>query len=219
MKKTNKRNKRNTKRAVAIPRMANGLGAPKAIVRTLNYSENISMASTLGILNEYLFRANSVYDPNYTGIGHQPYMFDQCAAFFNHYDVLSSTIKITVVPTISNPGVAIVSGVYLADDTSAYTDYGTFIEARRGTYKIIPAAANNTAPVSIKTAFNKKSFYSKSVDQGETTALISANPTEDAFFHIWMQSADKASTSNAVQYNVELTYTVRFFEPKDIPSS
>lgn len=219
MKKKTKRTKRKATTSTAIPRMTAGLGAPKSIVRTLTYSENISLASTLGVLNSYIFRANSVYDPNYTGIGHQPYMFDQCAAFFNHYDVLSSHIKITVVPTISNPGVAVVSGIYLADDLTSYTDYGTFIEAKRGTFKIIPAAANNTAPVTIYSKFNKKSFYSKSVDQGNTTAAVSTSPIEEAYFHIWMQSADKVSTSNAVQYNVEVSYSVRFFEPKDIPSS
>lgn len=48
----------------------------------------------------YRFRGNSLYDPDYTGIGVQPYGFDQlCPTFYNNYNVRGS--KITVYPSVA----------------------------------------------------------------------------------------------------------------------
>jgi len=43
----------------------------------------------------YQFRANSMYDPDYTGSGHQPMFRDEMAAQYNYYTVISSYIKVT----------------------------------------------------------------------------------------------------------------------------
>ncbi len=37
--------------------------------------------------SEYVFRLNSLYDPDLTGTGHQPYGFDQFAALYSRYKV------------------------------------------------------------------------------------------------------------------------------------
>jgi len=128
-------------------------------------------------------------------------------------------MTVHITPYINNTGIATAVGCYLADDATSYTDYNTFIEARRGSSVIIPATATEVKPFSIKSIFNKKKFFGKSVDQGETTSLVTDNPSEIAVFHVWCQSADKSSTGNALMLNVTLDYTARFFEPKDVAAS
>jgi len=208
--------KKRTTRKRRIPRGLSGFAREQ--IRTLSYSDSFTMSNTAGILSEYQFRANSLFDPNLSGTGHQPFGFDQIAQFYNHYDVLSSYIKVTVVSPIGqNPSGAVAVGAYLSDDASAYADWSTYSEAKRGTMRIIaPFFAGKSI---IKSSFNKKKFYSKSVDNGATTALVTNNPAEEVVYHIWQQPLDKTSNTYAFQYTVLQTFKVRFFEPKDIVAS
>jgi len=222
-KRTTKKPRKYARRRAAntiVPRISTSrLGYPRDVVRILHYNDTFTLTSTGGALYEYLFRANSCYDPNLSGTGHQPYGFDQLAAFYNHYDVLSSVANITAVPTTISTGVSTVVGCYIADDSTAYTDYGTYIEARRGTYRITPPTNVGVAPVRFKSIFSAKKFFSRSRDKGETTAIVTANPTEEAIFHVWAQSSDRVSTGNQITFNINISFKVRFFEPKDIPAS
>lgn len=46
--------------------------------------------------SEYAWRLNSLYDPDFTGVGHQPLGFDQMVLFYNNYTVykVNMTVKI-----------------------------------------------------------------------------------------------------------------------------
>lgn len=212
---TTTRKPRRLPKADPIPRGLSGFAREQ--IRTLCYTDSFTLSNTAGVLTEYQFRANSLYDPNFSGTGHQPFGFDQIAAFYNHYDVLSSTIKVSMIAPNAGYTTAVVTGVYLSDDSSAYADWHTYSEAKRGTNKIVaPFYAGATVT---KSSFDKKKFFSKSADPGETTALVTASPAEEVLFHIWQQPVDQSSNSNPYQYTVEMTFKVRFFEPKDIVAS
>lgn len=70
--------------------------------RRFVFNEDSITLSLTSVLSQqsYVFRGNSLYDPNYTGVGAQPYGFDQlCPTFYQNYNVKSS--KITVYPSVS----------------------------------------------------------------------------------------------------------------------
>lgn len=72
----------------------------------LTYMESgLSMAMPLGTTSaSYIFRANSLFDPNNTGVGTQPYGYDQlCAAdaLFQNYKVFASKITIYCTPNLN----------------------------------------------------------------------------------------------------------------------
>lgn len=50
------------------------------------------------------FTGNDVYDPDYTGTGHQPTYYDQLSAIYAKVKVLSSQITVTVKNTQANLG-------------------------------------------------------------------------------------------------------------------
>lgn len=192
---------------------------PTDTVVKLRYNETFRMVSTGGVLSEYLYRANSMYDPNYTSTGHQSFGFDTLATMYNHYSVISAKITVLLTPEIYNPGIAVACGVYCGDDSTAYGDFQTYREARRGTSVIVPMSAGGIKPQRITSLFNASRFFSKDRDRGDTTATVNANPAEEAIWHIYMQTVDKASTSNYITFNVTIDSVVRFYEPKDLPSS
>lgn len=66
-------------------------GIPTKQYFKLFYSEAIGI--TLGTINYYNFRMNSIYDPNYTGTVNQPLWHDQLAVMYNKYKVNACKYK------------------------------------------------------------------------------------------------------------------------------
>ncbi len=81
--------------ASRVPRLIAPQGTlPESALVTLNYWEQVQFVSTgtLGSFSptSYIFRLTGLYDPNQTGVGHQPYYFDQWCTFYDRYRVLNT---------------------------------------------------------------------------------------------------------------------------------
>lgn len=75
-----------------------GLGTSQVV--NLRYVDKAQInPSTAGAAAYYQFRINSIFDPNYTGTGHQPLMHDQFAAIFEEYLVLEVKYRVSFVNT------------------------------------------------------------------------------------------------------------------------
>jgi hypothetical protein len=106
---------------------------PRKLIRTLRYSETLTFttgaAGVVGTIN--LFRLNSLFDPNQTGVGHQPYGFDQLSLFYQQYIVhsfkvtllantIGSTAEVAVCHALnSNAGFLSIAGMTLDRATEA----------------------------------------------------------------------------------------------------
>lgn len=77
-----KKSKKSTKKAVVkslIPRplSINTNTLPDTMGVKFKYSEHLNLAPGTTAVSNYTFRINSLFDPNYTGVGSQPRYFDQ----------------------------------------------------------------------------------------------------------------------------------------------
>jgi hypothetical protein len=60
----------------------------------LRYYDSVALnCSSLNIATQ-VYRANDLFDPDYTGTGHQPYGFDQLMTYYYHFVVERSTITL-----------------------------------------------------------------------------------------------------------------------------
>lgn len=184
-------------------------GPSPSVVRTLNY-----------------WRAGSIYDPDFTGGGHQPLGHDQWAPFYDHYVVVSSKASITVGLNVGQPGRAINFGIFLADATGAIGDFRPIMESGRGGWSTIAAGAyaGSDNQKSVSAYFSAKDFYgvsniSDNVDR--LGAQYGADPTEDAYFAVWTETADQNVANEATALTITLTinYLVYLSEPKTLPLS
>jgi len=67
---------------------------PARVKKMLRYSTSIGASSTTGaITSTQVFRANDLFDPDFTGTGHQPMGFDQLMVFYNHFCVTKAKIR------------------------------------------------------------------------------------------------------------------------------
>lgn len=185
----------------------------------LRYASSFTMTSSSGILAKVQYRANSLFDPQETSGGHQPFGFDQWATLYNSYMVLGSKITVTwydIGTVNTNP---LTVGVYLSDSASLpYTTTDTFIEARKGQFRQYTGRA--VKPVVTVSNFSAKKYFNLKDPKDnikEYGALVDANPNEEAIFSLIVQSRNAGTES--INATILIEYMAMFSEPKDIPSS
>uniref|UniRef100_UPI0040478526 hypothetical protein n=1 Tax=Yoonia sp. TaxID=2212373 RepID=UPI0040478526 len=99
----------------------------------LRYHETFSLNPAIGgVPALYSFRSNGCFDPNFTGVGHQPRGYDQIMAMYSHLAVREAQIEIWFT---TSDGAPVILGI-VADGTvpSAWTR-DSLLEARTGVYK------------------------------------------------------------------------------------
>lgn len=199
------------------------VGFPKTNLVKLRYVDTTDINPGFGSTGKHYFRANSLFDPDASGTGHQPNGFDQWSTFYNHYIVVSA--KITVYATLltagSEAGSCGVVGISLTDDQSVTSDLGTICEQPTTVYA--PLTFNNaTRPVKISKSYSTKSFYNLTNVSDNVTRLgatISANPAEMAFFTLFCGSASSTLDPPIVNCFVVIEYLAMFSEPKELAQS
>jgi len=197
-------------------------GFPMAKYCRLRYVEHVTLDPGVDLMQRYSFRANSLFDPNHTGIGHQPAGFDEWMARYNHYTVLGSKCTAQFInpgETHLTPGYA---GIILtADETdaSSFTSIDNLLESRLST-KFRPAGlvlGNTNSTTILKSTFSAKKFFhiSKATMIGNTnySGTSGTNPTEGAYFSLCYASIN-GNNPETITIRVTIDYYAVFTEPK-----
>ncbi|AYP28731.1 MAG: putative capsid protein [Circoviridae sp.] len=94
---TRRRKARITRNPQRPPKMATSRDLmPNVFKTSLHYRETILLSSSTLLPTAFNnFSMNSLFDPNRTGTGHQPYGFDQLAAFYGRYYVTGAKMICT----------------------------------------------------------------------------------------------------------------------------
>lgn len=209
-----------SRRIVKRARIGKSLGFPKTNTVQMRYCTSIQLADPVGgVLDLHAFSANGIYDVDITGTGHQPLGRDQWADnFYNHYKVIKSKCTIKMVNEFVGSGAPVVSGAYLSDDLSVPTAWTTLTESGRGGYNV--TTPGNTEQHKLSTAYSAKQFFKgQGTNWAALGSAVGANPTDQAYYIIYAQSADESNTFVARTYIVTIDYVVQFSEPKDLQQS
>jgi len=183
---------------------------PERLNVLLRYSETINLNSATNSLDRNIFRAGSIFDPNYSGIGHQPYGHDTYATIYNHYRVVKSVCKVTN----TTAGQGNIMGITLTDDVSVTGTYDLAREMKPT--KFVPLATT-TEPHSITMVYDsKKAFPGQSQN---CTALFGNNPAEEMYFDVWVQGSNYLADPAAISLVVCIEYYVELSEFKMLPIS
>lgn len=181
--------------------------APRTIAR-LKYCSFISRTLSGGIGSSNLYRLNSIFDPDLTGTGTQPYGRDTYAAIYNRYRVFAVAYKVTFSHTGAN---AANFSILPANSTSLIIDPELAREMPRSRNGIGGAAG--TSPVVLRGRVSLAALHGSTRQQymadDRFQALQDSNPTEDLVLHIICQSPDNIT----VRASIEMVYYVEFFDP------
>ena len=83
------------KKGLAIVRSPFRTALPPMFRNTMRYAELITATTNSSGYQVSTFRANSIYDPNYGGAGHQVHYWDKLHVLYDKWAVLGSKIKVT----------------------------------------------------------------------------------------------------------------------------
>lgn len=186
----------------------------------LRYVDTVAINSGVTIA-EHRFSANGLFDPDETGTGHQPLLFDEYALLYNSYNVVSSRIKIMPVPiTASTNTIPAFYGVFADGDTTLGYGLATsvFEDSRiKGKVAYTGSAlswATNMTPSQMtrSASFNAKKFLSLAA--ATTPTLVTGTPVAAALahYHIWAGSI-AGGDPGSVTFLVTIDYLVEFTDP------
>lgn len=160
----------------------------------------------------HIFSANGVFDPDITGVGHQPRGFDELMALYDHAVVIGAKITVDWVASASETRATRV-GIALRDSNT--TDDGNgYIEGGNVVYDVLAIENFYKCRQTLQCNPNKFLGRSKPLADRDLKNSTSSNPAEQAFFHVFRRpvfSADDPGTACAC---VVLEYEVVLIEPK-----
>lgn len=186
--------------------------------RTLQYYSTGTVLTGTNTVNSQVFSANGMFDPDITGSGGQPMGFDQMMAFYNHYTVLRSRIRIIIANTSTTLTPSV--GIMVSGSASVTSSIEQMVENGDVAF----------AQLSYAGAFGATSRFSRSLviarfqgvdDPMDVTDLSgdsASNPAEQAYYHVctWNPYSATQITSN---WQVVIEYEAVFHEPKKGPLS
>lgn len=185
---------------------------------TLRYAERLSgMTGGVGTGDAQVYRANSIFDPDFTGVGHQPMGTDQYQAIYHHYRVRAARIS---VQFSQNDGstVPITCWVALSSTSTVTGNARTAIEGGYAAWKTIGTFGNEVDKPLVN-IYNAKKFFGPTAIDADHKASFSANPQEDVFFHVAYQPTLATDTGVGVTGMVVIEYDCELTEPVNLSPS
>lgn len=189
------------------PQVSSTSYQPRWMQCNMRYCEQFLPTILTGTSLDQVFRANSLFDPDRTGVGHQPRGFDQMAALYNRYRV--HALKWAVEFTASSSGYSCV--VACVNGTQTYT---SVVDAGESTLSIIKTQGVGATGVKFEGRLplwqvQGKSFTSYHTDD-LTQAEITTTPVETIDLHIVITNPGGIAVQPL--FTVTLSYETVFFD-------
>lgn len=204
-------------------RPASAIAPPSRMV-AFRYAETVSINSPGGAFPAvYTLRANSLFDPNRTGIGHQPFGFDQAMIFYDHFTVVGSKITVKFIPTTVPPAQTIAIGIRLVDSATNMITYAQIQETKQNSVDLLLNHGSDNKFVTASMTFSAKKFFGKSptsmIGDGQYKGSASTNPLEGAYFQVWTAPIIATDNPPIIDCQITIDYTAVLTERKPISQS
>jgi hypothetical protein len=179
---------------------------------TLRYVEGIDFTPASGVISNYTFALNDLYDPNVTGTGHQPKGFDELSALYFRYKVISVHVKVTITNTLATTAVDWV--MLPAQVSTSFSTIEGAYEEPGAEFRTVGRADSGQSSLVLE-----KDYYLPTI-VGRTPraymaddlfgAFVSASPTNIVYLRVATQTQESVTASTHARF--ELRYRCRFAE-------
>lgn len=196
------------------------LAFPRGKRVLLKYATQLTLttAASTGLPAFHRYNLNSLFDPDNTGVGHQPHFFDQLTPMYTRYRVDNCSYRVTVGGGTRDHWVS----VLVASNT-------TFAPSAVAIDQSLEQRGNKWAKYSKDgpkcviqgnvslhklMGLQKKAFMADDFQQ----SIVTASPLQPAILTVATQACDKTA-SDPIEFMVELWYDSHMFIPTAVGQS
>lgn len=203
-------------RSVGSQRVGRPLGNARKAIHI--YSDSAySLSPGMGpVIATHVFSANGMFDPDVTGVGHQPLGFDEMTAFFDHYTVIGSRIRIDFNGSDANQTMLV--GIALVDSSTTLGSPGHYIENGSVYGQCGPNISSDGLVLNM--SFSPKVFLGRSnpMSEDDLRGDSASNPVEGAFYHVWAYPYDGVDIAGGY-FTLKIEYIAVWTEARRISQS
>lgn len=193
---------------------------PDMLTAKLPYYEYIHLFGNIS--SDYVFTLNSIFDPNFTGVGHQPIGHDQWAAFYNRYRVTGVDVD---VECINNSIIPTTVVIQTNNSNASQNTVAAINSAREQPFSAArllgPAGGGNVhwtyrefIPLDKVLGVSR----AKLLADDTYSAVMTASPVEGVFLHV-MAADLSAGTNVSVSFNVRISFHTDLFDREQLIQS
>jgi hypothetical protein len=196
---------------------------PEKLITKVYYCDTgfqIIPTSGNGYFDYWIFRGNSPYDPDYSGVGTQPYYWDQFAVLYNNYRARASKITLTLFTTEPDTTLQNIKSTlfpWRANSPPSEIEFNDL--------KMLPKCKslqwnqdrNDFYQLTMKNSCDT-GFFSDNPYDKDTTATVSSNPT-DQWYWIFTTDTLLLTTETTIYFDVVIEYDVLFYKRAQIAES
>lgn len=195
-----------------VQRAPTGQPFPQRFITKLRYvSDAINVVT--GSCYDRVIRGNNLYDPDFTGTGHQPMGFDQFATLYNTYRVLGAKITARLVPRDATAGSQNIFFGLIPNLSSTSLSSSTYSALREQPFSKFNFRTLYQGSSTIKKYISTSQIEGvrKSVVRADDkyASLTTTGPTMEWYWHVVCGTMDGSSTNNFTMY-FEVDYYVAF---------
>lgn len=185
---------------------------PQRQIVKMKYAQNIN--TSVANAYNYKFNLNSIYDPDFTGGGHQPYGHDQFQALYNRYRVISCSYVVTGY----SGSTGICYGVLPGNEQITATTLAELRENPRARF-ITQYPGGSTTKLTGKVYLPSLMGRTKTQYMADDRyqSIFGASPQETAFLNV--TGLDLSEAGASINWTITLTYTVEVFDVKPLAQS
>lgn len=207
--------KRRKKATISTTQISRPLGQ-KFIFKT-RYFDNIELnATTGGIPSAYVFRLNSLYDVDYTSLGHQPMGFDQIMPLYFHYTV--NSVKITLLLSNHDNDYDQLIVAQVKGNFTSSLNIPEIIENSNSKWTVLSTKRGGQAVTKMTINVNMRKYFGRTNLDMQYSGTESSSPIEQVYLHL-VAGPLESIDANKVHVSILLEYNATLTEPKQLGQS
>lgn len=171
------------------------IGIPYCQLLKLRYTDQFLLdPPSAGVCSDHVFRINSIYDPDFTGVGHQPRYFDQYfgnedgSGMYKHFVVLGA--KVTARMSNSDTARPVNVGMRISDSSTAIINPSDYMEAANARTKQLGVVSSGSSTKTIVMKWSAKKWFGKPnvTTERDLQGSNVDNPNEVAYLHVFTEN-------------------------------
>jgi len=181
--------------------------------KNLRFCMYQTLTTGIGSLGKTVYRANSLYDPDQSGVGHQPRGFDQWMLLYNKFVVTRAKITVLFSQRQNVTNERHICGVQVSSSPNASNELRDYCESRMVSYK----GLQSQEPQYVTQVWDLKEWKRSNVmSDDDTHGNSSSNPLEEWYFNVFLANMENSGAAqSSVQLFVTIDYEATFFDPVD----